>query len=340
MCKIADMWMERNLVGDGHGPLSSPSFPVVKKLDKWRGVVDFRALNEGTVNDGHPLPRIEDIVLRRGQKRVYSVIDLKDAFHQIPMHPDCGPYTCTSTPRGTKQWRVLAQGLKNGPPIFQKVVEYVLQPGADAKDPYFDDILVGSEGTSYEAAVRNHDKDLRRTLDLLAEHRIVADPAKCRFFVEEVEFCGHILRGGTRRPAPGKLLAVQRWELPPTVTALRAFFRLANYYSSYVPMYAALAAPLMDMLKGPREEPKKGSKKQLKWSENVRAAFQRLKNALVEASRCRPSTPTAHSSYERMSGTTLLAPSLSNGLTGTSGLRRIRCDLVQELPLSPTSPGS
>ena len=118
---------------------------------------------------------------------------------------------------------MLAQGLKNGPPIFQRVSEHVLQPVADVADPYFDDIIVGSSGDTYEAAVHAHDKDLRRTLDCLAKHRMVADPAKCRFFVEEVEFCGHILRGGTRRPSPGKLLAVQRWELHPTVTALRAF---------------------------------------------------------------------------------------------------------------------
>ena len=77
---------------------------MAKKGGKWRGVVDFRALNEASVNDSHPLPRIEDILVRQGRKKVYSIIDLKDAFHQVPMHPESRPYTCTTTPRGTKQW--------------------------------------------------------------------------------------------------------------------------------------------------------------------------------------------------------------------------------------------
>ncbi len=67
------------------------------------GVVDFRALNEATIPDNHPLPRIEDMLVEYGRKSLFTVIDLKDAFHQVPLHPDSRPYTCTSTPIGTKQ---------------------------------------------------------------------------------------------------------------------------------------------------------------------------------------------------------------------------------------------
>ena len=98
---------------------------VAKKGGKWRGVVDFRALKEATVTYSHPLPRIEDILVGQGQRHMFSVMDLKDAFHQVPLLPDSRPCTCTSTPIGTKQWKVVVMGLKNGVPIFQRVVEYV-----------------------------------------------------------------------------------------------------------------------------------------------------------------------------------------------------------------------
>jgi hypothetical protein len=71
------------------------------------------------------------------------------------------------------------------------------------------------------------------------------DPENANMFMGEVEFCGHNLREGRRSPAPGKLLSIQKWDLPGTVTALRVFLGLTNYYSSYVQNYAALAAPLM-----------------------------------------------------------------------------------------------
>ena len=71
-------------------------------------------------------------------------------------------------------------------------------------------------------------------MEALKLHRLVADINKCQFFVKEVEICGHILGGGRRRPAPGKLLALEKWEAPKTVTALRGFLGFTNYYSSYV----------------------------------------------------------------------------------------------------------
>ena len=77
----------------------------------------------------------------------------------------------------------------------------------------------------------------------------------------EVEFCGHVLSAGRRKPAPGKLLALQKWELPQTVTELRGFLGLANYYSGYVDHYATYAGPLMSKLQLNREDGKKGSKK-------------------------------------------------------------------------------
>jgi hypothetical protein len=108
--------------------------------------------------------------------------------------------------------------------------------------------------------------DELRTFGLLATHKLivvdkadqfVADPKKCKFFVKEVEFCGHILGHGTRRPAPGKLMAIEKWELPETITALRAFLGFTNYYSSYIEMYGELVAPLQEKLKVPREIGKK-----------------------------------------------------------------------------------
>ena len=94
-----------------------------KKGGKWRAVVDFRALNEATTTNAHPLPRIEDILVQQCREAIFSVLDLKDAFHQVPLGAESRPYTCGSRHRGTKQWRVVVMGMKNGVPIFQRVIE-------------------------------------------------------------------------------------------------------------------------------------------------------------------------------------------------------------------------
>ena len=96
-------------------------------------------------------------------------------------------------------------------------------------------------------------------LERLAEHQLIVEPTKAHMFVTEVKFCGHILREGKRQPAPGKLLSIQKWELPRTVTQLRGFLGLTNYYISYVPKYAENAGPLMAKLQLNRQDGKKGS---------------------------------------------------------------------------------
>jgi len=156
------------------------------------------------------------------------------------------------------------------------MIECVLQDEG-YPDPYVDDIIIGSTGQTREELLRNHARDVTRVLQVLEEQKLVFDPRKSHFFMEEVEFCGHILREGRRSPAPGKLLPIQKWEIPHTVTALRGFLGLTNYYSEYVPGYAEKAGPLMEKLKLPRHVGKKGSTFALKWTDEEVKALSRSK---------------------------------------------------------------
>ncbi len=105
-------------------------------------------------------------------------------------------------------------------------------------------------------------RDIRRVLRELGRERIVAEDRKFKFLVQEVQVCGHIRGGGRRRPEPGKLMAVEKWEILRTVSALQGFLGFANYYAAYVPRYAELVADLAKLLKVGREDGKKGNKKQ------------------------------------------------------------------------------
>ena len=135
-------------------------------------------------------------------------------------------------------------------------MEFILD-GLDFCAPYIDDIIIGSTGDTEEELLANPNRDIRKVLDRLAQFEMFANPKKSHFFMREVEFCGHILREGRRSPAPGKLLALQKWELPKTVTQLRGFLGLTNYYSSYVEDYAKYSDPLTEKLKLNRHDSKK-----------------------------------------------------------------------------------
>ena len=136
-------------------------------------------------------------------------------------------------------------------------------------------------GQTNEEYLRSHAKDVRETLEALYRDRWVSDLRKVKLFMRQVEFVGHVLGRGKRSPAPGKLAAVQLWQIPPNVSSLRAFLGVCTYYSGYVRNFANLAAPLQEKLKLPRENTKAGSKHPLQWTETEIAAFNRLKEALV-----------------------------------------------------------
>ena len=103
----------------GKGPWNTPCFPVPKKTPgSYRLFQDLRSQNAATIKDGHPLPLIGEIVQRQGKNLVWTVLDLVDGFHQMPMKPEHRHITCMSTPKGTMQWTVQVMGLKKcGVPV-------------------------------------------------------------------------------------------------------------------------------------------------------------------------------------------------------------------------------
>ena len=285
MKKIAEEWLEA-------GKIERPSrfegwaaatFPILKKNGKWRGIADERGLNARVQRDQYPLPNIEHILQRQGLRKLFTVLDLKDAFSQVGLVPSCRHLTTMHTPLGQMQSKVLPQGYTNSPPFFQRVMDRVYAPVQEIVDNYVDDGIVGTDmGNTEEDELRWHDEQLRLVLDELARNKLVLDASKCVFFARRIEFCGHVLEHGKRTPAPGKLMCVEKWPLPETISELRAFLGFANYYHTYIPKFAEIAAPLMEKLKVGREDGKKGSTKKVAHGPESRQAFIDLKAALLQ----------------------------------------------------------
>ena len=157
------------------------------------------------------------------------------------------------------------------------------RPGRDCADPFVDDIIIGSgtENMTEDELIDAHEKDLRRVLSELDKHNMVCKPTKASLFVKQVEFAGHVVGHGQRRPMPGKLASLHHWEKPQTISELRSFMGFCNYYSGYVRMYAELSGPLHKMLQVGKFDGWKGSKKRLAWTPEAEDAFSCLKERLL-----------------------------------------------------------
>ena len=124
-------------------------------------------------------------------------------------------------------------GAKNGNAVFQSMIEELLGPVRDCADPFVDDIIIesGTKDMSEDELIKAPEKDMITVLNVLDRHQIVLKPTKASLFVKEVEFAGHVVRHGQRRPTPGKLATVTHWEGPKTISELRSFIGFCNYYS-------------------------------------------------------------------------------------------------------------
>jgi hypothetical protein len=80
--------------------------------------VDYRSLNDVTVKNKYPLPRIEDLFDRMRGARVFSKIDLRSRYHQMKIRPSDIPKTDFSTRYGLYEFTVMTFGLTNAPTYF------------------------------------------------------------------------------------------------------------------------------------------------------------------------------------------------------------------------------
>ena len=101
MKKLLAKFIERGWIEPSDSEWASPAFIVPKKeKGEWRLVVDYRGLNGQTEHNSYSLPLIDTILQKQQKKRIFTVLDLKHGYHQMPLHPDSRPCTAMSTPLG------------------------------------------------------------------------------------------------------------------------------------------------------------------------------------------------------------------------------------------------
>ena len=110
--------MDTNRIEPSNGPYGAPILFAKKKDGSLRLCIDYRMLNSQTVNDVFPLPRIDKLLQRLDGATIFSKLDLRDGYHQIPMKFADRAKTAFTCRYGTYQFTVMPFGLSTAPSTF------------------------------------------------------------------------------------------------------------------------------------------------------------------------------------------------------------------------------
>ena len=174
--------------------------------------IDYRALNNNTVLDKYPLPHIDDLLQRLDGARVFSKLDLRDGYHQLPMAAEDMHKTAFCTRYGQFEFTVMPFGLCNAPATFQHAMHQMLFELLDTCVlVYIDDILI------YSKTVAEHKQHLRQVFAFLDKYNFKLKEKKCALFLKSVEFLGYTVTPGGLSVEQGKVDVVRDWPVPNTV---------------------------------------------------------------------------------------------------------------------------
>jgi hypothetical protein len=210
--------------------------------------VDYRSLNDVTIKNKYPLPRIDDLFDQMRGARVVSKIDLRLGYHQIKIGPSNIPKTAFSTQYGLYEFTIMSFCLTNAPVYFMNLMNKVFMEYLDKFVVVFiDDILIYSKNDS------EHEEHLRMVLQKLRDNQLYAQFTKCEFWLDEVPFLRHIISKGGISVDPAKVTAIVDWKIPSTVLEIRSFLGLASYYWLFIEGFSKIAKPMTSLLEKDKE---------------------------------------------------------------------------------------
>ena len=264
--------METDGVIERVSSATSAAAPIVtvgkKDFDDVRVFGDFSVTYNACANvETYPMPKIEDMHSALRGCTVFSVLDLKQAYHQIPVSTNSQKYLIINTYMGLFAFKRFPNGIHSGPAIFQRIMDGLLAdiPKAVSR---LDGILIA--GTYHQ----DHLNTLAKVFKRLLQYGFKLNKVKCKFLQPSVVYLGHLIDSAGLHPTIDKLAAVRDAPAPKDAVALKSFLGLVMFYSGFMPHHSTVLAPLNNLLK--KNVPRK-------WAKIEETAFMAAKILLLNS---------------------------------------------------------
>lgn len=225
--------LEMKLIVRSKSPHSSPAFLVENEAEKRRGkkrmVINYKALNKETIDDGYFLPKKEELLTLIRGKMYYFGLDCKSGFWQVRLDEESQLLTAFSYPQGQYHWKVVSFGLKQAQGIFQRHMDNIFKQYLAFCCVYVDDILVFSN------TEQEHYKHLEIVLKECKNKGIVLSEKKANLCQTKLNYLGQEIKEGKHRLQPHVLNNVQNF--PSIITDKTQLQRFLSCLTYEKPLY-------------------------------------------------------------------------------------------------------
>ena len=243
-----------------------------KSNGKIRLCLDPRPLNKALKRCHYPIPIVKDILPDLANAKVFTKVDCKNGYWQVPLDQESTLLTTFSTPFGRYKWNRMPFGISPAGEIFQRRLDQAIE-GLDGVRTVADDILTIGNGATMEEAVRDHDAKLKALLKRCREKHIKLNHEKIDFKKTSMPYIGHLLTSEGVKADPSKIEAILSLPKPEDVAGVRHIMGTVNYLAKFLPR-------LSDVLKPLRELTRKNSR--FAWTTQHDAALGEIKQLVTK----------------------------------------------------------
>jgi hypothetical protein len=260
---MIDDMLTAGIIKESNSPWSSPVRLVKKKDGTLRVTVDYRKLNNVTIKDAYPIPRIDNMLSKLSQARIFTTLDLASGYYQVKMDPESRKYTAFSCDYGFFEYNTMPMGLTNACATFQRLMNKVLEGYIGIFCfVYLDDIIIFSINEEI------HFSDVKNIVLRLKENNLKIKTSKCKIAQNRIEYLTHEICDGVISPGKKKTEALFNFKQPKNVKQVQSFLGLGSYYRKFIPNFSTIASPLI-------KSTEKG--KEFRWTEDCQTAFDELR---------------------------------------------------------------
>ena len=235
--------LSKGFISPSQALYASPVLFVRKADGSLRFCIDFQKLNVITCRDQYPLPLIDETLARLSHAKIFTKLDICQAFHWIHINPASEDLTTFRTCYRSYKCKVLPFGLTNAPATFQAYMDRALGPYLDCFVICFlDDVLVYLKNHS------EHEAHVKTVLQKFKEFELYCKVSKCEFSVPRVNFLGFIVSESSIEMETGKIQSIEEWPTPESIREVQILLRFTNFYRYFVKSYLYIILFLINLL--------------------------------------------------------------------------------------------